>query len=110
MRRVRIGAGAGYSGDRIEPAVDLARRGALDFLVFECLAERTITNAQLRLYTDKKGGYDPFLEARMRAVLEICAENKVRIITNMGGAHPQAAAQHINEIAHSMGLGSIRVA
>ncbi|MGN3967119.1 acyclic terpene utilization AtuA family protein, partial [Burkholderia gladioli] len=38
-RRVRLGAGAGYSGDRIEPAVELAEHGALDYLVFECLAE-----------------------------------------------------------------------
>jgi Acyclic terpene utilisation family protein AtuA len=35
MKTVRIGAGAGYSGDRIEPAVDLAARGNLDYLVFE---------------------------------------------------------------------------
>src|SRR2546427_3124720 len=46
MRTIRIGAGAGYSGDRIEPAVDLAERGKLDYLVFECLAERTIALAQ----------------------------------------------------------------
>ena len=43
---IRIGAGAGYSGDRIEPAVELAERGRLDYLVFECLAERTIALAQ----------------------------------------------------------------
>jgi Acyclic terpene utilisation family protein AtuA len=36
MKTVRIGAGAGYSGDRIEPAVELAEKGALDYLVFEC--------------------------------------------------------------------------
>jgi hypothetical protein len=34
MRSIRIGAGAGYSGDRIEPAVELAARGELDYLVF----------------------------------------------------------------------------
>ncbi|CAN0500605.1 unnamed protein product [Ectocarpus sp. 12 AP-2014] len=110
MQRIRIGAGAGYSGDRIGPAIDLAKRGNLDFLVFECLAERTITNAQLQLHTNAGPGYDPFLEDRMRAVLQICHENKVRIITNMGGAHPIAAAQHISKIANSMGLSSIRVA
>ena len=46
MRSIRLGAGAGYSGDRIEPAVDLAASGDLDYLVFECLAERTIALAQ----------------------------------------------------------------
>ena len=48
MSIVRIGAGAGFQGDRIEPAVDLAERGSLDFLVFECLAERTIADDLLR--------------------------------------------------------------
>ena len=33
------GSGAGCSADRFESAVDLAERGALDYLVFECLAE-----------------------------------------------------------------------
>ena len=46
QRVVRIGAGAGYSGDRIEPALELAQHGRLDYLVFECLAERTIAIAQ----------------------------------------------------------------
>ena len=46
MKQVRIGSGAGYAGDRIEPAVDLIRRGNLDYIIFECLAERTISIAQ----------------------------------------------------------------
>ena len=47
MRRdsIRIGSGAGFSGDRIDPAVALAEGGKLDYLVFECLAERTIALA-----------------------------------------------------------------
>ncbi len=63
--RVRIGAGAGYSGDRIEPAVELAEHGALDYLVFECLAERTIALAQQARRADLSWGYDPLLEARI---------------------------------------------
>ena len=46
MKPIRIGAGAGYSGDRIDPAVELAEKGSLSYLVFECLAERTIAIAQ----------------------------------------------------------------
>ena len=46
MKTIRVGSGAGYSGDRIEPAVELAEKGGLDYLVFECLAERTIALAQ----------------------------------------------------------------
>ncbi|TMH27319.1 MAG: DUF1446 domain-containing protein, partial [Betaproteobacteria bacterium] len=36
---VRIGSGAGFAGDRLEPALLLAERGNLDYLALECLAE-----------------------------------------------------------------------
>ncbi len=69
MKTLRIGSGAGYSGDRIEPAVELAEHGDLDYLVFECLAERTIALAQQARISDPQGGYDPLLSERMRRVL-----------------------------------------
>ena len=45
---LRIGAGAGFAGDRIDPARDLAERGVLDYLAFECLAERTLAYGHLQ--------------------------------------------------------------
>jgi hypothetical protein len=109
-RPVRIGAGAGYSGDRIEPAIDLVERGQLHYLVFECLAERTIANAQQQRSTVPDGGYDPFLEARIRAVLGPCRRNGTRIISNMGAANPLAAARRVREIAVELGYPDIVIA
>jgi hypothetical protein len=105
MKRVRLGSGAGFSGDRIEPALELAARGALDYLVFECLAERTIALAQQARRADASLGYDPLLEVRMRAILPICATNRIKIISNMGAANPLGAARRIAEIAEECGLG-----
>jgi hypothetical protein len=110
MRTVRIGAGAGFSGDRIEPAVELAEKGGLDYLVFECLAERTIALAQQARMKDPAAGYDPLLEDRMRAVLRPCRAKEVRIITNMGAANPVAAARKVAEIARELGIRGLRVA
>lgn len=110
MRPYRIGAGAGYAGDRIDPAVELAERGELDALVFECLAERTIALAQLRRASDPAAGYDPMLKARMRAVLPACVRNGVTVITNMGAAHPVAAGQAVLAVARELGLPRLRVA
>ncbi|KTT37355.1 hypothetical protein RSA46_24515, partial [Pseudomonas oryzihabitans] len=70
-RLLRIGCGAGYSGDRLEPAVELAEHGRLDYLVFECLAERTIALAQQARLADPDAGFDPLLEARMRRILPL---------------------------------------
>ncbi|MFB9175449.1 acyclic terpene utilization AtuA family protein [Roseibium salinum] len=104
MSIVRIGAGAGFQGDRIEPAADLAERGELDFLVFECLAERTIALAQQARLNDPEAGFDPLLERRMRAVLPACSRNGTRIVTNMGAANPKAAAACVRRIARELGL------
>jgi hypothetical protein len=109
MRTVRIGSGAGYSGDRIEPAIELAEKGALDYLVFECLAERTIALAQGARLKDPAAGYDPLLAARMAAVLPACRANGVTIVTNMGAANPVAAAERTRDIARDLGL-SLRIA
>ena len=107
---LRIGCGAGYSGDRIEPAVELAEQGRLDYLVFECLAERTIALAQLRKAHDPDAGYDPLLAERMRAVLPACAANGVTIVTNMGAANPVAGAAMVRAVARELGLAGLPVA
>lgn len=109
-KMLRIGAGAGFSGDRIEPAVDLAERGGLDFLVFECLAERTIALAQEARLADPAAGFDPLLERRMRAVLPAAARNGVRIVTNMGAANPAAAARAVRRVAGDLGLSGLKIA
>ena len=96
MKKVRIGSGAGYSGDRIEPAVELAEKGAIQYLCFECLAERTIAIAQQNKMKDPQKGYDPLLVDRMEAVLAVCRKNGVKIITNMGAANPEAGKLHPN--------------
>jgi len=110
MQSIRIGAGAGYSGDRIEPAVELAEHGDLDYLIFECLAERTIALAQQARMNDPALGYDPLLEARMLAVLPTCAAKGIKIVTNMGAANPRAAAAKIRAIAVSLGLPHLKIA
>jgi len=109
-RTLRIGAGAGYSGDRIEPAIELATHGRLDYLVFECLAERTIALAQQALARDERGGFDPLLLDRMRAVLPVCRTNGVRVVTNMGAANPGGAADAVLALAREIGLTGLRVA
>jgi hypothetical protein len=109
-RQIRIGCGAGYSGDRIEPAVELVEKGNIQYLVFECLAERTIALAQLKKKHNPESGFDSLLEKRMLACLPGCHEKKIRVITNMGAANPIAAAKKVGEIAISLGLRGLKIA
>ena len=107
---IRIGCGAGFSSDRLGPAVDLAQRGALDYLVFECIGERTMAFGHRDRMLDATRGYNPQLGARMRAVLAHCRANGTRIITNMGVANPRAAAALTVSIARELGLNGLKVA
>ncbi|WP_415760210.1 acyclic terpene utilization AtuA family protein [Pseudomonas sp. LT1P18] len=116
MKTIRIGSGAGYSGDRIEPAIELAEHGELDYLVFECLAERTIALAQQARLVDPHAGFDPLLGERMRRVLPFVGRGadgqrrRLRVITNMGAANPLAAAREVRRIAAQLGLSGLKVA
>jgi hypothetical protein len=109
-RPLRIGCGAGYSGDRIEPAVELVQHGDLDVLVFECLAERTIALAQQAKAADPNAGYDPRLDERFEAVLADARRRGVKIITNMGAANPPAAAARTRAIAERLGVRNVTIA
>ena len=55
-------------------------------------------------------GYDPLLQARLRAVLPACVRNGVKIISNMGAAHPEAAGAAVLAVARELGLQRLRVA
>jgi hypothetical protein len=107
---VRIGTGAGFSADRLEPAVDLARRGKLDVMVLECLGERTVAFAHRDRMANPRRGYNSLLDRRMRALLPACHAAGTTMITNMGAANPRAAAERTQEIARELGLKGLKIA
>ena len=109
-RPLRNGCGAGYSGDRIEPAIELVERGELDVVVFECLAERTIAIAQQARAADPSAGYDPRLDERVEAILPEARRRGVRIVTNMGAANPAAAGARVADIARRLGIRGFTIA
>jgi len=110
MKTIRIGSGAGYAGDRLEPSLELIEKGNLDFISYECLAERTIAIGQEAKLKDPTKGYNGLLEYRMERALPLAWEHKVKIITNMGSANPAAAAKKCVEIAKKHGLTGMKIA
>lgn len=110
MKEIRIGAGAGFSGDRIEPALELAEKGEVQYLVFECLAERTIAIAQRARLHDPQLGFDDRLVERMETLLPMCLGRGIRIVTNMGAANPLAAARTIVAVAARLGTRPPKIA
>lgn len=99
-KKVRIGSGAGYGGDRIEPAIDLLKHADLDYIIFECLAERTIALANQEKSVDPNKGYNPMSITRFNAIFDAYESTpfKTKIITNMGAANPLALAKMVKEM------------
>lgn len=110
MKNIRIGCGAGCSFDRLEPAIDLIKNGNLDYLVFECLAERTVANDQKKRKENPEAGYTPMLEERMRAVLPLLRKYNVKVVTNMGSANVKSAVKCIKTLANELNIDGLKIA
>ncbi|MEB2775338.1 acyclic terpene utilization AtuA family protein [Algoriphagus sp. D3-2-R+10] len=110
MKKIRIGSGAGYGGDRLEPAIHLMQKGNLDYIGFECLAERTIALAQEQRRIDPDKGYNHLLVHRMEQVIPLAYKNKIKVITNMGAANPEKAMDIIADLAKKAGAYGMKIA
>lgn len=104
-----IGAGAGFAGDRIEPAVNMARSGQVDAIALECLAERTLIAALRNRQANEDSGYDPRLRRRLRPLL-VATAKRCRVLTNLGAANPTAAAREVRKLATELGLPELKIA
>ncbi|MBT6314834.1 MAG: DUF1446 domain-containing protein [Alphaproteobacteria bacterium] len=107
---MRMGSGAGFSSDRLGPAVDLAKQAELDWLVFETIGERTLAFGHRDRLANPSRGYNPQLAARMRGVLQPCRDQGTRIMTNMGVANVEAAAEVVISVARELGMKGLKVA
>jgi hypothetical protein len=110
MKTVRLGSGSAYWGDLMEPAVELAERGELDYLSFDHLAELTLAILQRQRSKDPSRGYIADIVPWMDAILPIARQKGTKLITNAGGANPAAGGERVVEIARAHGLNGTRVA
>ncbi|KAK4848518.1 hypothetical protein QYF36_014014 [Acer negundo] len=109
--KVYIGCGAGFGGDRPIAALKLLQRvQQLNYLVLECLAERTLAD-RFQVMLSGGDGYDSRISEWMRLLLPLALERGTCIITNMGAMDPLGAQEKVIEIATSLGLNvSVAVA
>lgn len=107
---VRIGAGSGFWGDAIDPALELLERGRLDYLCFDFLAELTMAILQRQKLKNRELGFIPDAVQYMKAMMPLAREANTRLVSNGGGVNTRAAAGRIVEDARALGLRGTRVA
>lgn len=105
-----VACGAGFAGDRTEPAVAFAASGMVDAIGLECLAERTLVPGLRARRADPEAGADPRLERRLRPLLPVAKANDCRVISNLGAANPAAAGRKIARLAREANCVGLRVA
>lgn len=106
---VRIGAGSGFWGDALDPAVELLEQGRLDYLSFDFLAELTMALLQRLRGKDPEAGYVPDAIDMMRTLMPLAHRHGTRLVSNGGGVNPAAAGRRIVAAARELDLRGTRV-
>lgn len=106
---IRLGAGAGFWGDAIDPAIELLEKGALDYLGFDLLAELTMVLLQRLRRKNPDAGYVPDVVTYMGAMMAPARACGTRLISNGGGVNPAAAARAIVAEATRQGMRGLRI-
>ena len=107
---VRIGGASGFWGDSSVGAPQLVASGQIDYLVFDYLAELTMSIlAGARLRRPELGYATDFVTVAMRSVLREVVARGIRVVSNAGGVHPQACAAALAALAAEQGV-SLRIA
>ncbi|TCO77062.1 acyclic terpene utilization AtuA family protein [Chromatocurvus halotolerans] len=105
-----IGGASGYWGDAPGATAQLLAHESLDFLVYDYLAEITLSILARARAADPQAGYaTDFVTSAMAPNLQHIAQKGVRVISNAGGVNPDACAQALRDLLREQGL-ALRVA
>lgn len=108
--KIRIASGQGFWGDLIDAPYQQVTAGQVDYLVMDYLAEVTMSILQKQKNKNPKLGYARDIPELMERILPICAEKKIKIITNGGGVNPEACAEAVLEVARKHNINNLKIA
>ena len=102
---VRIGGASGFWGETALSTPQLVHHGELDFIVYDYLAEITLSIMARARAADEQAGYaTDFVTTVLASNLRDIAARGIRIISNAGGVNPQAAATATRALIDQLGL------
>ncbi len=104
-KTIRIGGASGFWGDSAVGAPQLVRSGQIDYLVFDYLAELTMSLlAGARLKKPELGYATDFVAVAMKQVLKDVVDQGIRVVSNAGGVNPQGCADALAALAAEQGV------
>ena len=106
MKSIRIAAGQGFWGDWLEAPVHQVRRGPIDFLMMDYLAEVTMSIMMKQRLKNPEAGYARDFVDLMREILPDIVKKNIRVLANAGGVNPHGCAKAVKAVADKLGLGT----
>ncbi|MDB9818680.1 DUF1446 domain-containing protein [Pelagibacterales bacterium] len=105
-KSIKIGGASGFWGDSFIATSQLLNNdNKLDFIVYDYLAEITMSILARARTKDSKHGYAiDFVTSVMKMNLRQISDQKVKIISNAGGVNPEACADAIRDLINEQGL------
>lgn len=104
-RTIRIGCGAGFWGDSPEGPAQLVRRGNIDYLILDYLAEITMSIlARMKAKNPDLGYATDFVSLVMRPLAREIARRRVKVVTNAGGVNPSACRKALEALFADAGV------
>ena len=107
---IRIASGQGFWGDLLTAPIDQVRKGPIDYLVMDYLAEVTMSILQKQRLRDPALGYARDLVPLVVELLPDLLSRGIRIITNGGGVNPAACREAILAEARKKGIRGLSIA
>jgi hypothetical protein len=101
---IRIANGQGFWGDSLEAPVDQIRRGPIDYLTLDYLAEVTMSILQKQRARDPQAGYARDFVDLIARVLPDLKDRRIRVIANAGGINPMACREAVLNTALRQGI------
>src|ERR1041384_4711345 len=105
MNTIRIANGQGFWGDSLQAPIEQVRRGPIDYLTLDYLAEITMSIMQKQRSRDPRAGYARDFVPMIEEVLPDLVERNIKVVANAGGVNPQACCEAVIEVARRKGYG-----
>lgn len=102
--KVRIAGGQGFWGDLLTAPVEQVRRGQIDYLMLDYLAEVTMSILQKQRARNPEMGYARDFVDLMREILPDIVEKNIKVLANAGGVNVRGCAEAVKKVAEELGL------